>query len=560
LVVARVDRLQAPDRAAIHAAAVLGQRFDPAALRALVGNPAFDASTLLRTGLLRVDGMELVFAHALIREAVLRSVLVERQRTFHARAAEWFEGRDPILRASHLDLAESPQAADVYRLAAEDRLLRYRPAEALPLVERGLALATVADSRAALLLLKGDVLLDSGRSREACAAYQEALLAGGDARTRSLALLGSASARRILDELPAALDDVASAQALAEAGSWLDIQVRCHFMRGNLFFPLGRVDECLVEHRAALDLAERSGNAEAKAYALGGLGDAEYARGNNDASGDYYRRCIDESRRIGLGRLEVSNLAMYGHSMFLELKLRNALAVGQEAVSLAVTVGQKRAEMLAHQICGEALLELGFFEAARPHIERARVIVREIEAWRFEPENLSFLAEVEVESGRPDLALPMVENALALARKTAMGYLGPALLAYNAWLAGDETKRGAFLMEAETLLAGKVLAHNHLLARRALIELGRIVRDPDMIEDQCTKLASFYRIEARPLRDTMPLADFLVRRGRVFAATLRADQSPEMAAEAQALLDWAAREGAVRLAAGLEATLQRVEG
>jgi class 3 adenylate cyclase/tetratricopeptide (TPR) repeat protein len=560
LVVARVDRLQAADRAAIHAAAVLGQRFDPAALRALVGDPAFDASTLLRTGLLRVDGMELVFAHALIREAVLRSVLVEGQRTLHARAAEWFVGRDPILRASHLDRAGSPGAADAYRLAAEDRMLRYWPAEALPLVERGLALATVAESRAALLLLKGDVLLDSGRPREACTAYQEALLAGGDARTRSLALLGSASARRILDELPAALDDVASAQALAEDGSWLDIQARCHFMRGNLFFPLGRVDDCLVEHQVALDLAERSGDAEAKALALGGLGDAEYARGNNSACADYFRRCIEESRREGLGRIEVSNQPMYGHTMLLELELRDSLAAGQEAVALAVTVGQKRAEMIAHHVCIGAHLELGYYEEARPHIERARMIVRELEAWRFEPENFAFLAEVEVECGRPDLALPLVEEALLLARKTAMGYWGPALLAYNAWLADDEAKRGAFLMEAETLLAGKALAHNHYLARRALIELGRILGDPDMIEDQCTKLASFYEIKARPLCDTMPLADFLVRRGRVFAAALRGNQSPEMAAEAQALLDSAARVGAVRLAAGLEAALRRLNG
>jgi hypothetical protein len=140
-----------------------------------------------------------------------------------------------------------------------------------------------------------------------------------------------------------------------------------------------------------------------------------------------------------------------------------------------------------------------------------------------------------------------------------MGYWGPALLAYNAWLADDEAKRGAFLMEAETLLAGKALAHNHYLARRALIELGRILGDPDMIEDQCRKLASFYRIEACPLGDTMPLADFLVRRGRVFAAALRGHHSPEMAAEAQALLDWAARIGAVRLATGLEPALRRLD-
>lgn len=90
--------------------------------------------------------------------------------------------------------------------------------------------------------------------------------------------------------------------------------------------------------------------------------------------------------------------------------------------------------------------------------------------------------------------------------------------------------------------------------------MGRMLGDPDLIEDQCTKLASFYEIEARPLRDTMPLADFLVRRGRMFAAALRGNQSPEIAAEAQALLDWAERDGAVRLAAGLEAAPRQLNG
>ena len=50
----------------------------------------------------------------------------------------------------------------------------------------------------------------------------------------------------------------------------------------------------------------------------------------------------------------------------------------------------------------------------------------------------------------------------------------------------------------------------------------------------------------------MPLADFLVRRGRVLAAALRGEHSPEKAADAQALLDWAGRAGAVRLRRGLD--------
>ena len=137
-----------------------------------------------------------------------------------------------------------------------------------------------------------------------------------------------------------------------------------------------------------------------------------------------------------------------------------------------------------------------------------------------------------------------------------MGYWGPTLLAYNAWLTEDASARAAYIAEAEELLAGKVLAHNHFQVRGALMELGRTLGNPDLIEDQCAKLASFYQSEAKPLSETMPFVDYLVRRGRVFAAALRGVPPAETVAEAQALLDWSARVGAVRLGAGLDAVLR----
>ena len=53
--------------------------------------------------------------------------------------------------------------------------------------------------------------------------------------------------------------------------------------------------------------------------------------------------------------------------------------------------------------------------------------------------------------------------------------------------------------------------------------------------------------------------DVLVRRGRVLAAALRGKPAPEMTAEARALVDWSTLTGAVRLGAGLDAALRRLE-
>ena len=56
--------------------------------------------------------------------------------------------------------------------------------------------------------------------------------------------------------------------------------------------------------------------------------------------------------------------------------------------------------------------------------------------------------------------------------KTAISYWGPPLLADSASPAVDDDKRRAFVAKAEALLAGKVLAHNHYLARRADCRIG----------------------------------------------------------------------------------------
>ena len=49
-------------------------------------------------------------------------------------------------------------------------------------------------------------------------------------------------------------------------------------------------------------MAERAGDLEATARALGGLGDAEYVRGRMITAGNYFRRSVDASVRAGLGR------------------------------------------------------------------------------------------------------------------------------------------------------------------------------------------------------------------------------------------------------------------
>ena len=119
LVQARMDRLDPPDKLALQAASVLGQRFDLDMLGALLEHPGYDAGGLVRHRLVRPHGGgALLFAHALIRDGVYDSLLRSRRRELHRRAAALFAERDPVLHAEHLDRAEDPRAPRAYLEAA----------------------------------------------------------------------------------------------------------------------------------------------------------------------------------------------------------------------------------------------------------------------------------------------------------------------------------------------------------------------------------------------------------------------------------------------------------
>ena len=110
LVQARLDHLTAPDKQAVQAAAVFGQRFALDALRHVLEDPRYDCVALVERFLVRPAGDEFLFSHALIRDAVYDTLLKARRRELHRRAAAWFAERDLTLHAEHLDRGRRPRA------------------------------------------------------------------------------------------------------------------------------------------------------------------------------------------------------------------------------------------------------------------------------------------------------------------------------------------------------------------------------------------------------------------------------------------------------------------
>lgn len=530
LVLARMDRLEARDKRAAQAASVLGQHFGLAALRHLIGDPAYDCAGLLRHQLVRPEGDDFLFTHALIRDGVYESILTAARKRLHLSAAAWFAERDPVLRAEHLGLAGDPGAAAAYLEAARAQLDRYRYEQAVALLGKGKELATAPADRVALALALGEAQHDLGALDAARAAFEEALEAAEEEAGRCRARLGLAAVKRITEDLDGALADLDAAEAAARRHGLEVEEARAHHLRGNILFPRGDIAGCLREHEAALALARRAGSAELEAAALGGLGDAEYMIGRLRSACARFTGSVEVSRAHGLGRIEVANLPMAAIAATWCGRIEEARAMALEAIEAARQVGHARAEMIAHHaafLSGRAGAEP---ESTRRHAEAAIELARRLGARRFEAEGLLFEAELDFHAGAREKALAGVRHAVDVTREVGMAFMGPAILGGLALITDDPAERGAAIAEAEALLADGSISHNHILFRTYAIEACLAARAFDEAGRHADALARYCP------EPGLDLVIFHAGRGRALARAGRGERSGALVGEIDRLI------------------------
>lgn len=543
LIQARLDRLARADRAALQAASVYGQRVPLAALRALAGSDGYDPRPLIDAGLLIDDGGGmLVFGHALIQEGTYASLLRETARQLHRRAADWLGESEPELRAQHLDRAGDPAAADAYRLAAEALRRSGRLSVARERAERGVQLAASDAQLVALSLLAGHLHLDLGSPRDARDRFAAALAKASETADRGEAEFGMAAALRITDDLAGAEQALERAQAAARAAGLLELESRCHHLRGNLLFPRGRVDECMAEHRTALALAERAQSPELVARAMGGLADAHYAQGRMRSASEALARCIDAARRAGAGAVEIANRPMAAIAECHLLDLVTVRESGETALALARQAQNRRAELISLHGLIMGAIESEDPEWGLPLVERANQIVTELEAWRFFSENQIFAAQLHVAAGNRAKAIEMAREAVEHARKHALHFMGAAVLGIGASISDEPTERDAWLAEGESLLGVQTLGHNHLFYRGFAIEACLAAGRSDEARRHATELTRFTAGEP------MPFTDLTVERAGLMADAIDRRLTAEGRARLGELAARAERVGYRRLA------------
>lgn len=510
VVLARAARVSARDHAALQAAAVLGHRAALDALRRVLGDDDYDPTALTETALVRFNGSELEFAHALFRDAIYESTLKSQRREMHRTAAEWYAGGDQALRADHLAAADDERATSAYLEAslAEQSALRFE--RALGLVNKASALA-----REPLLLhrssvLLGELLLQLGRTHDALTAYREALDFAIDQNGHGVAWMGIASALRVMDRHEEALEALEHAEgALGEAAD-LETRARIHTLRGNLCFPLGRLDACMREHEQAHRFALQAQSHVEIARALSGLGDAYYQRGKIMTARTHFTQCIKEARDHDLVGVLLSNLPMLAitHTYCGEPAASSESC--REGLELARRVGDLRGELLVHLVLASGLLMQAQFDDCRRQARQAMQLAKQLGARRFEAECAGIVAATLLRED-PAQALRMAEEALVVGRETGMSYCGPMLLSMVARLTSSPEERANALAEGDGLLAAGCVSHSYFEFYGNAIEAGLKERDWASVRRYAGKLEAY--TSAEPL----PWTDMLIKRAQLLA-------------------------------------------
>ncbi len=537
LVLARMDRLRAHDKEALQAASVIGQRFALDLLRHLLDDPHYACASLIDQWLIRPEGEAYLFAHALIQEGVYSTLLRKRARALHRRAAGWFSERDAALKAEHLDRAEDPAAPDAYLDAAKEYAERYHYERAKRLIERGLAIATAAVDKFALTCAQGQILHDLGSIDLSILAYGEALEMAQDDTGRCRVWLGLAAGMRITDRYDEALAVLDQAEAVARRHGLVRERAEIHHIRGNLYFPLGKIDGCLEQHELARKHARAASALEDEAHALGGLGDAYYMRGRMITAFDHFNRCVELCRKRGFGRIEVANLPMRGHSRLYKNELNGALEDGFAAAEVASKVSHHRAEIIARLVIQNTYECMGDWNGLEEQARGSLELVRHLGARRFEPQCLDQIGLVLATRGHVAEALEFVKEAMSICRETGAAFMGPWILGTLSMLSEDPTTRRKARVEAERILRSGAVSHCYLWFYRKAIEACLAHGDWNGVEWYAAALERYTRPEP------LPWSDFFIARGRALAAFGRGSRDDATMQELRGLCEKGAEVG-----------------
>ncbi|UWR02374.1 AAA family ATPase [Ruegeria conchae] len=453
LVLSRIDRLSPVDKAVLQAGSAIGQKMTLELLRHMACEPGYDAQGLVEHRLLKAEGEDFLFEHALIRDGVYASLLGSRRRQLHLRAAEWFQDRDPVLWSEHLDRAEDPDAANAYLAAATAVAADFRPEKALELLRRGLEIVDEDRLRFQLLKFDGEILEILNQFDESASVWEAATSIAPTRIDACHCLTGHALALLRSDRHSEADNLLNEAAAIASDLNLKKEQALIHRRRATIEFARGNNRATFSESQAALDLAEELGLVELEAEALSCLADAEAAAGKFVSARAYYTRCIDICRANDLRRFAIVNEKMLGDNAFYRGELMEARANFERVVENSTELRDVRSEALARNMLSYLDNLAGRAEAAMEHARRAEELIESIDIRRFLMNTYCLLAMAHRVNGSPKIALSHLDDAESLAKELNVIWSMPWVYGERAMALGPGKGRNQSLDKGMELLA-----------------------------------------------------------------------------------------------------------
>lgn len=472
LVQEQLDHQPAEVTAACHRAAILGYRFPTAGFADVF--PETPLADLVRSSFVTIRGTDAEFTHALIQEAIYAMIPVDRRPALHGAAAEVFRTHNAVLWAEHALRAAHDGAAARASLAAAEHLVSQRSLTAAArFIEAGLNCEGEATTRARLLICRADIKRELGESRDALKDYAAAVPLAGDSDLEVRLALKMWATRKFLgefaharDHLKVAVDRAAAVELSPETRSELAQEL------GDAAFQDGDGEACLSHNSAAHDIAREAGLIAHQVRALGGIGDAHYARLNADAALTSFTECVALAAAHELDGLATGHRPMVAISrLYVEAgtaPLEDA-AMAAENARLTHSV---RSEILA--LC--AMTEIQAFAAdARGICDSTRRMAALFAEGpnRFRRDYELSCAFRDWLSGEPGKALERAERFVA---DNHDPYIAPEMAGLVAMLAPTLERAAAAIETGRAILATGAVAHSyfgfHHFAMRAATRWG----------------------------------------------------------------------------------------
>ncbi len=493
IIAAKLDTLDSFDKRAVFAASILGQRFSLEPLKYILDDPDYDCSGLLARGLIKLDGKQFLFHHALILEGINTIQLPSQRRSLHLLAADWYRDKDPLLYAEHLDKAESELAANAYLKAAEHFMKLYQYDSADTVISRGWKIATETLDLFNLSICHADCLRELGQTQASLEAFIEAEQQAISPKQKCRALMGQGSALRILERYDELLSLIKIIEPIAESLKDSETLAFLHYLRGNVCFSLGETDNCLLSHQQAEAMADVHKLPIIQARALSGIADAYYGMGHLITAEQQFRHCIAVCKQHHLIRDITVNQVMIGAILVYLNRFDDAEQILLETLKLAKKVRNHHAEAMSLDELADIYCLKNEKESGRFYANQNLQLAKQIGSKRIQCDALLCLGTIDKNEA-------LLEQAYEIASTNLFGnsHITSWILAVQAWVTEDSNKRTRALQEGEKLLSKLALSHNQLRFYRYAIETCLDTKDYDKAQYYMAALKRYTAKE--PLR------------------------------------------------------------